>query len=141
MATYANIRSKVQSTVYGILTADSNVNTLAKIIDGTPKSLSKNRGAMITVNTPTTSDGNWVFTNDRFDQNITLPITIYSRKESVTRDIADAVINSLKTTQSATRAEKIHKFRIKSTIMNPLELESGDIIYTYTVNVGYNFVG
>ena len=141
--TYANLRDNVQSTVFTLLSGDTNVTTLCShIIDGTPLKLTKERGfPYIVVNTPTARHDNFVIANSKFDQNISLRITVASFKESAVRQVADAVINSLKTNQATTKAANLNWFKINNTSLTPFTLDNGDIAYFYEIDVGYKFTG
>jgi len=140
--TYATVRQNTQSTVHSLLKANASlVSEGVKIIDGEPRSVIRNRASYIIVGTPSTSHDNWVLDNSRFYQDITLPITISSRKEANTRELADLVINALKTTQSTTRAAKLYKFKIKSATESTIPVGRNETAYLYTINVGYKFAG
>lgn len=141
--TYANAVSNIQTTLYNIINTDSTVATYCKhIIDGNPAKLSRERGfPYIIVGTPTMTRNIRVLDNNTFEHDVTLTITVASVKESVVRNVADAVMNALKTSQATTRAAKLHWFKVKSTSMRPLMMDDGTYSYLYDINVGYRFVG
>jgi len=141
VATYGTVRSVVQSTVHNLLKADSSVtDKCSVIIDGIPSEIIKRRGTYISVNTPTTSHPNLVLSNTKTQIDITLPITIGSKKESVVRDLIDLVISSLRTNQSTTRTTKLKSFKIKNQSTNTID-EEGSNYYLSIINVGYIFTG
>jgi hypothetical protein len=140
--TYATVRQNTQSTVHGLLKANSPlIAKSVKIIDGTPRNIIRDRASYIIVGTPNTTHNNWVIDNSRFYQDITVPITISSRKEANTRELADLVINALKTTQSTTRSAKLFKFKIKSATESTIPVGRNELAYLYNINVGYVFAG
>lgn len=141
--TYANVGSNVQSTVYSLLSGDTNVTSLCDhILDGMPKKLSKERGfPYIQINTPSRSDRVFNVINSKFKEEIIVPIAVASYQESVVRTVGDAVINSLKTNQSTTRAAKLSAYRLASANIKPVTLDSGDVTWYYDIRVGYKFIG
>lgn len=145
--TYANAVTNIQSTIYGVISADSAVKALMApppyhIIDGSPYKLSRERGfPYIIVPSPTMSRNIRVLDNNTFEHDVSLTITIASIQESVVRSIADAVMNALKTNQATTRAANLYWFKVKSTSEKPVMLDNGDMTYQYDINIGYRFVG
>lgn len=141
--TYANLEDNVQTTIYGILTGDSNVTDLCNhIVDGDPFKLMREGGfPYVVVNTPTRMHGNLVISNTKFNQDITVFITIASIQESVVRSIVAVVLNSLNSNQATTRAAGLRGYKIKSSELRPLTLDDGTSVHVYRASIGYMFVG
>jgi len=140
--TYATIRKNTQATVHTIISSDSTISTQAiKVVDGVPRDLLKNRATYISINSPTVRHDNWVLDNSKFNCDISVPIVVSSRKESVAREIADTVINALKTNQNTTRGVKLYTFRLKGENTNQITLDSNDTVYVHNITVGYNYQG
>jgi sensor c-di-GMP phosphodiesterase-like protein len=143
VTTYATVRNNVQSVIYDILSSDSGVVALCNhILDGSLYKIAEERGfPYIIVNTPTTFHNNRVLDNSNFTQDINVGIVVASIKESVVRQLADAVINALKTNQSTTRTAKLNWFRLLNTNLRPFKMDNGDTVHLYEINVGYKFIG
>lgn len=103
LTTYGIIESNVQSTIYGILSADSSIATMTNnIMDGMPPNLSKGLGfPYIIIHTPTVEEQR--LTNTKFFDLVTVHIQIYDKKEGNVRQLAGYVRNALRTNQSTTR--------------------------------------
>jgi len=140
--TYATVRANAQSTVYGILNGDSDVTTLCtSIFDGVPQKIGRQRGTWITVNTPRAPHDSINLSNTTFNHEVIVPITISATKESVSRELTDAVIESLMSNQNTTRAAKLMAFKVVSEAPTIVELDNEDRLYQDTINVRYKYYG
>lgn len=144
MATYANLRDSVQSTIYGILSADTTLLALTRnITDGALVKVINQRGfPYVIVNTPNVDEHtNRYFDNAKFKQEITIRVSVASIKESAVRQVADAVINALKTNQATTRAANLNWFKLRGATLRSYMMDNMDTVHVYDIDVGYTFVG
>lgn len=143
VTTYETVRTNTQKVLYDIISNDTTVKSMCRhIIDGSQYKISRQRGfPYIVVNTPTTNHGNTFICNTRFRNELICRVSIVSIKESVVRELADAVAGALKNNQNETREARLNWFKILASNLRPMLDNKGDTVYHYEIDFGYTFVG
>jgi len=141
VSTYGNLQDNAQSTVHGIVNADSIVQGFTKnIVDGVPEGLTRGVGfPYVVIPTPTVSEERLTFTLKKVF--VEFPIEIWTTRESVCRKLSDAVRNTLKTNLSTTEAAYLKDFNVTSSGVSPTILPDGKTVYTNIIRVRFEWIG
>lgn len=158
MATYSNISDKLQSTVFGIINADSTSLTFKDangsditatlqddmtVLDGIPEKLLRGEGfPYVIIRTPTRAE---VVKGNNPSKSIVIlnqEIEIWTKKEGDGRIWFDAIANSLRSNQATTRVEKFYIHEgIDLSDVSPTTFDDESVAWNLTLNIKYRFVG
>lgn len=132
-ATYSNILNTVQTQVRLILQAATTVSSLAntKILDGSATNLTRQYSTFVLCHTPTVRESS--ITIGRYKRvTINMDIEVFSTKESVCRQLVDAIRAGLEADAGldSLNAAGLRNKKVESTTIGSFDFPTGETIDT-----------
>lgn len=143
--TSATLRNNIHTTILNLLKGDTNITANAtygtsNFYDGRPYDVTRTGFPYVIIRTPSIVSRR--VTQTKFERVALVRINVVSQKESVVRQLADAISNSLETNQETTKLQNMYWAKIDSDDPTPSSLPTSnqekDIgIWTLTLTAEY----
>jgi len=142
VVSYATVITETQHQVIDILKNDSTIQTYTSyVLDGYPSDLLKRRAfPFILGRTPEVNEENLTFSNKK-SIDLSCTIEIWSSKEGMGRETADAVRGALHSNRNTTKGQRLYWQNIASTTLDIQFLpEVKRPFYIYSIILNYKAV-
>jgi hypothetical protein len=131
-----------QANLWNLLKADATIAGITKnVLDGVPVGLTQGTGfPYVIVPTPVVDEESYL-TFSKKQETITFKVEIFDRKESVLRQLCDAIRSVCETNKMLfKRSYGMMEFKNARTSITYVVMEDNAIVYNYTMELAYEWI-